>query len=184
MNVVDIILLVCFVPGIIRGLSKGFMVQACTLVGFVASVWCAWKFASLLGTYLAPHLSLSPALINTIAFTIILIIISILFTLLGKLLRKLMKVIMLGWLDKLLGAVLALLVTLAILGVVILIFNSLDTQWHIIKSDILEKSALYQGIKNIALAVFPYLKQLFTSESAPVQETACLLINHPLTIYG
>ena len=183
MTIVDIILLVCFVPGIIRGISKGFMVQACNLVGFVASVWCAWRFAVMLGAYLAPHFNLSPALTNTIAFAIILLIIAILFSLLGKLLRKLMKVIMLGWLDKLLGVLLALLVTLAILGVVILIFNSLDTHWHIIKSDILEKSAVYQGIKDIALAVFPYLKQLFTGESAPAaQETACVLINHPLSI--
>ena len=174
MNIIDIVLLMCFVPGVIFGIKKGFMVQACTLVGFVVSVWCAWKFAVLLGSYLAPHFNLSLSLTNTIAFAIILVIVSILFALLGKLLAKLMKVVMLGWLDKLLGVVLALLVTLAILGVLTIVFDSLDAHWHIIKSDILKNSALYQGIKKIALTVFPYLKQLFISEHAPVQDTACL----------
>ena len=184
MNIVDIILLLCFVPGIIRGLSKGFMVQVCNLVGFVASVWCAWKFAVMLGAYLAPHFNLSPTLTNTIAFAIILIIVTILFALLGKLLRKLMKVIMLGWLDRLLGVILAILFTVAILGVIILIFNSLDAHWHIIKSDILQNSALYRGIRNIALGVFPYLKQLFAGETAPAaEETTAFLINSPKVSY-
>ena len=163
MNSIDIILLICFVPGLIAGIKKGFMVQACTLVGFVASVWCAWKFATLLGAYITPHVDFSPALANTISFAIILIVVSILFALLGKLLAKLMKVVLLGWLDKLLGAVLASLVTLAILGVVIFVFDSLDAQWHIIKSTILQDSILYQGIKTVALTVFPYLKLLIVS---------------------
>ncbi len=163
MNPIDIVLLVCFVPGIIRGLMKGLMVQACSLAGIVASIWCAWHFASLVGGRLAPHLNLSPALINTIAFALILIVVSIAFALIGKALAKLMKFALLGWLDKLLGVILGCLITLCILGVGIVIFDSLDTQWHLVKSDILENSKVYQGIKHIALTVFPYLKQLFTS---------------------
>lgn len=162
MNPVDIVLLCCFVPGIIRGIVKGFMVQACSLAGIAASIWCAWRFASLVGGYLTPHLDLSPALINTIAFAIILIIVAIAFGLIGKALSKLMKVALLGWLDKLLGVLLGCMITFCILGVIILIFNSLDAQWHIMKSDILENSVVYRSIRGIAQAVFPYLKQLFT----------------------
>ena len=163
MNIIDTILLICFVPGIIMGIKKGLMVQACTLIGFVASVWCAATFATLLGNALAPHINTSPGLINTIAFAIILIVVAIGFALLGKLLSKLMKVVLLGWLDKLLGVVLASLLTLCILGTVIVIFNSLDTHWHIVKSDILQNSVLYQGIKNIALTLFPLLKNMIVS---------------------
>ena len=186
MCIIDIFLLLCFVPGIVMGISKGFMVQACTLVGFVASVWCAWKFASMLGGVLSPHVDFSPAVVNTIAFALILIVVAIAFALLGKLLAKLMKVVLLGWLDKLLGIILASLVTLCILGVIIFVFDSLDAQWHIIKSDILQDSVLYQGIKNIALIFFPYLKQLITTgsqalpEAIPNAETAaaaCLVIS-------
>ena len=172
MNIIDIILLCCFIPGIIRGIMKGFMVQACTLVGFVASVWCAWKFATLLGGVLTPHVDSSPTIVNTIAFAVILIIVALAFVLLGKLLAKLMKVVLLGWLDKLLGILLASLVTLCILGVIIFVFDSLDTQWHIVKSDILQTSVLYQGIKHLALTFFPYLKQLIASESAAVEDAA------------
>ena len=162
MNAVDIILLICFVPAVFVGLKKGLMVQACSLLGVVASIWCAAKFAGIVGGLISPHLDVSPLMINVISFVIILIIVSIIFSLLGKLLAKLMKFVLLGWLDKLLGIILAMLVTLAILGVVVVVFDSLDTHFHIIKSTILQDSTLYQGIKQIALAIFPYLKQLLT----------------------
>ena len=160
MNLIDIIILVCFVPALIVGIKKGFMVQACSLLGIVASIWCAAKFAGIVGGYLSMHLDFSPVVINIIAFALILIIVSIVFSLLGKLLAKLMKVILLGWLDKLLGILLAALVTFCILGVIIFVFDSLDTQWHLVKSDILQTSVLYQKIKQITLVIFPYLKQL------------------------
>ena len=155
MNLIDIIILVCFVPALIVGIRKGFMVQACSLLGIVASIWCAAKFAGIVGGYLSMHLDFSPVVINIIAFALILIIVSIVFSLLGKLLAKLMKVILLGWLDKLLGILLAALVTFCILGVIIFVFDSLDSQWHLIKSDILQTSVLYQKIND----EFPVFKE-------------------------
>ena len=38
MATLDIILLICFIPGIIRGISKGFLEQALSLAGIVLSV--------------------------------------------------------------------------------------------------------------------------------------------------
>ena len=165
MNTVDIILLVCFIPGVIRGLMKGFMVQICSLIGFVASVWCAWKFSAIVAGYLTPHLNLAPALVHTLSFALILFVVAILFALLGKLLAKLMKVVLMGWVDRLLGLILGIFVTAAILGVLVVIFDNLDAQWHLVKGDLLKDSVVYQGIKQAALTVFPYLKQLITSSN-------------------
>ena len=44
MNVLDIVILLLFVPGIIRGLTKGFIEQAVTLAGIVAAVWMAYHY--------------------------------------------------------------------------------------------------------------------------------------------
>ena len=162
-HLIDYIILASFIPALFVGIKKGFMVQACSLLGVVASIWCAAKFAGIVGGYLTPHMDFSPLVINVISFIVILVIVSLVFALLGRLLAKLMKVVLLGWLDKLLGVLLATLVTFCILGVVIAVFDSLDTQFHIIKSTILQESVLYQGIKQIALTIFPYLKQLLTA---------------------
>ena len=61
MATLDIILLICFIPGIIRGISKGFLEQALSLVGIVLSVWAAFKFSALVCDWLKPYLSLSDA---------------------------------------------------------------------------------------------------------------------------
>ena len=47
MNPLDIILLICFLPAVIRGLSKGFLEQAICLVGLFVSVWAAFRFSEL-----------------------------------------------------------------------------------------------------------------------------------------
>ena len=46
MNTLDIILLILFIPGLIRGMSKGFIEQAVSLVGIVLSVYLAFRFSS------------------------------------------------------------------------------------------------------------------------------------------
>ena len=110
MATLDIILLICFIPGIIRGISKGFLEQALSLVGIVLSVWAAFKFSALVCGWLKPYLSLSETTLNVVAFALILIAVCIVVLLVAKLLTKVLEMSMLGWLDKILGLVFALVV--------------------------------------------------------------------------
>ena len=103
MATLDIILLCCFIPGIIRGLSKGFLEQALALAGIVVSVWAAFRFSSLVCTWLQPYVNISETTLNVLSFALILIVISLLVVLVAKLLTKVAELAMLGWLDKTLG---------------------------------------------------------------------------------
>ena len=67
---------------------------------------------------------------------------------------------MLGWLDKILGIIFAIIKTALILGLLIILFNTLNIQFNIIKSDILVESVVYTTLKNFAYTIFPYLKEL------------------------
>ena len=117
MATLDIILLCCFIPGIIRGLSKGFLEQALALAGIVVSVWAAFKFSTLVCTWLKPYLNISETTLNIVSFALILIVISLLVVLVAKLLTKVAELAMLGWLDKTLGLVFALAVNALVIGV-------------------------------------------------------------------
>ena len=44
MNTLDIVILLLFIPGIVRGISKGFIEQVISLVGIVLSAYLAFKF--------------------------------------------------------------------------------------------------------------------------------------------
>ena len=96
MATLDIILLVCFVPGLIRGFSKGFLEQALALAGVVLSVWAAFRFSSLVCTWLKPYLEVSERMLSIISFVAILIVISLAVVLVAKLLTKVFEIAMLG----------------------------------------------------------------------------------------
>lgn len=165
MNILDIIILVCFLPGIIKGLSKGFLEQALTFLGMFAAVFSAFRLRETVCTWLMPRLDMSETLLNVVSFALILIGVSVLALLLAKLLTKVIEMMMLGWLNRLLGALMACLTTLIVLGVVIVLFDTVNLKFDLVHSPILDDSLLYGKIKDLAYIAFPYLKQLLLKQS-------------------
>ncbi len=161
MTTLDIILLVCFLPGIIRGLSKGFLEQALALGGVVLSVWAAFHFSALVSTWLKPYVDMSERALNAVAFVVILIAISLLVLLVAKLLTKVAELAMLGWLNKLLGLVFALAVNALAIGVFIILFDTVNVKFGLVKPEILDGSIVYTSLRDLSYLVFPYLKELF-----------------------
>ena len=161
MATLDIILLVCFLPGIIRGLSKGFLEQALALVGIVLSVWAAFRFSGLVATWLKPYVDFSETTVNVIAFALILIVMSLVVLLVAKLLTKVVEMAMMGWLDKLLGLVVALAVNALVIGVFIVLFDTINVKFNLVKPEVLDGSVVYTALRDLCYLVFPYLKSFF-----------------------
>ena len=160
MATLDIILLVCFIPGIIRGLSKGFLEQALALVGIVLSVWAAFHFSSLVCTWLKPYLEVSETVLNVIAFALILVAISLAVLLVARLLTKVVELAMLGWLNKVLGLAFAVAVNALVIGIFIILFDTLNVKFGFVKPAVLDQSVVYTTLRDLCYLVFPYLKQL------------------------
>lgn len=164
MNTLDIVLLVLFVPAIIRGLSKGFLEQAIGMVAIVVSVWAAFKFSKVAVLWVQPYLEMSETLLNVIVFAALLILVAVILMLIGKLLTKVIEMAALGWLDKLLGLIFSILLSGLILGVVIILIDTLNVRFGFIKSGILEDSVVYGLLRDFAYALFPFLKQLLLKQ--------------------
>ena len=160
MATLDILLLVCFVPGLIRGFSKGFLEQALALGGIVLSVWAAFRFSSLVCGRLRPYLDVSDTLLSVIAFAAILVVTSLAVVLLAKLLTKVLEIAMLGWLNKTLGLAFALAANALVIGVVIVLFDTLNVKFGLVKPEILDGSVVYTALRDISYFVFPYLREL------------------------
>ena len=161
MATLDIILLCCFIPGIIRGLSKGFLEQALALAGIVLSVWAAFRFSTLVCTWLQPYVKISETTLNVLSFALILLVISLLVVLVAKLLTKVAELAMLGWLDKTLGLVFALAVNALVIGVVIILFDTVNAKFAFVKPEVLDASVVYTTLRDLSYLVFPYLKSFF-----------------------
>lgn len=160
MNPIDIILAIFLLLAIIQGIRKGFVVQVASLLAIVVGVWAAFKFSSLLADLLAPHIDAARQMVMVVAFIILLVVVIVVIRLLGKLLKGVLKIILLGWLDKLLGVIFALLKMGLILGVIICIFDCLNSNLQMVSSETLGSSVLYQTIREAVSSVFPYLKEL------------------------
>lgn len=161
MTTLDIILLVCFIPGLIRGFSKGFLEQALALAGVVLSVWASFHFSTQVCSWLKPYLDISETVLQVISFALILIVVSLGAVLLGKLLTKVLELAMLGWLDKTLGLVFALAVNALVIGIFIILFDTLNTKFGFVKPEALDASVVYTHLKDLSYLVFPYLKEFF-----------------------
>ena len=157
----DIILLICFIPGIIRGLSKGFLEQALSLAGIVVSVWAAFKFSSLVCSWLKPYLSLSETTLSVVAFALILIAVCLAVLVVARLLTKVLEMSMLGWLDKVLGLAFALVINALLLGVFLILFDTLNLKFGFVKPEVLDASIVYTTLRDLCYLVFPYLKAFF-----------------------
>ena len=161
MATLDIILLCCFIPGIIRGISKGFLEQALALAGVVLSVWAAFRFSTVVCAWLKPYLDFSETTLNVISFALILVAMSLLVLLVAKLLTKVAELAMLGWLDKTLGLVFALAVNALVIGVFIILFDTVNTKFGLVKPEVLDGSIVYTSLRDLSYLVFPYLKSFF-----------------------
>lgn len=162
MNILDIILLVCFIPAIIGGIRKGFIAQVVAIISIVLGVWLSVKFTSIVGNWLSQWIQTSEQLINVISFAVIFIAVAVILYTIGKLLEKTIRIIMLGWLNRLLGALFAMLKCILILGFLIIIFNAINTRFGLVPASMLNESLLYAPFKDIADSVFPYFKELIT----------------------
>jgi len=160
MNTVDIILLVAFVPALISGLSKGFIHQVFSLVGMVLSVWMAFKFTNTVSAWIGPVLEVNKTVLWVISFIIIVVAVILIINFLGSLIEKLVKVVMLGWLDKLLGVVLAIVKAALAIGVAVLLFDAVNDKLSLVDSEVLSGSVLYTPLHDTAQLIFPYLKSL------------------------
>lgn len=160
MNTLDIILIICLSAALIEGLVRGFTEQIIALVSIIAGTWAAFKFSQLVCSMLQPYLQISEKVLYVIVFVLIIVVVILLLRLLGKVIKASIKFVMLGWLDRLLGALFALIKVSLIIGIVIILFNTINSSYHIVSESVMENSVIYVPMKRFAYGVFPYFKEL------------------------
>ena len=160
MNILDIILLICFIPALIQGIRKGFIAQAISIISIVAGIWASARFADVVSAWVAQYITASEQVMKVVAFALILVVVFIVLGLVGRLLVGLFNLVLLGWVNRLLGVVFALLKTALIIGLLIIVFTSINDNFHFVQESVLNESVLYPHLKKIAFEVFPYVKDM------------------------
>lgn len=162
MSILDIILAIILVASLIHGLVKGFTEQVIAIVAILAGTWAALKFTNVVCNFIQPLLGAPVNFLKVLVFILMLVLVILIFKLIGKLIQASIRFITLGWLDRLLGAVFGLLKAAIVLGILAVIFTSINNTFHLVSEETLAASPVFTHLRSASIAILPYLKNLIS----------------------
>lgn len=124
MNILDIIIIAAVVFFLIRGVFRGIVREIGSLAGVVLGIWLGNSYHPQLAGFLKGFIPPGEYL-PIIAFALIFLFILIVCNLLGWVFKKLFQKVFLGWVDRILGAGLALLKSIIISYLIIVLVTFL-----------------------------------------------------------
>lgn len=158
MNYIDLVLGIILIIAAIQGFRKGFIIEAASLAALILGIWGAIKFSDWTAGYISKTFNYHPESLSTIAFLVTFVCIVILVHILGKILDTTVKAVALGFLNRLAGIIFGVLKTAVILSILLLLFDSVDENVHILPSTQKAESKIYSPMKQLVPTLFPFIK--------------------------
>ncbi len=155
MEILDIVLAVLLLFGLVRGFMKGFFVEVASLLSLLIGVYGAIHFSYFIADWLKTKVEWDAKYIQIVAFAATFVLILIVVSLVGKLLTKMIDAAQLGILNKLAGGIFGVAKIGLILSVIISLFSKMNDTITFIEKETLDKSILYERVKNFAPTIFP-----------------------------
>jgi membrane protein required for colicin V production len=119
MNFVDILIWAVLILFVVKGFLKGFIKEACALLGLLAGGWAAFKYHHVLAEAIWPFIHLPQRVALVLSFIFIFFILGLLFYLCGYLLTVVCKIMLLGGINRVGGVIFGLLEGAFILSMVL-----------------------------------------------------------------
>jgi membrane protein required for colicin V production len=171
MNYIDLVLAILLLIAAIQGFRKGFIIELASLAALVLGIWGGIKFSDYTAAMITKHLGYHSEHLGTIAFVVTFIVIVILIHLMAKMLDSIVKAVFLGFLNRLAGIVFGLLKTAVILSIVLLLFDEIDENVHILPTRQKEESQLYIPLKQVVPTLFPFIQLWNTKDGDQKKQT-------------
>lgn len=154
MGFLDIVLGLLLIYGLYKGLKNGLFVEIASIIALIAGLYGAIHFSYIAGDYLSKNMDWDERYINITAFIVTFIIIVLVVHLAGKFLTKIADFAMLGLLNKIAGGLFGALKVAVILGALLVFFDRANSSLGLVNNDTVQKSILYEPIKEIGAFVF------------------------------
>lgn len=152
------------VAAIFKGLYKGFILGIFSLFAFIVGLAAALKLSVVVAAYLQKDLASASRWLPVLAFLLVFIIVIVLVGLGARIIKKMIDIAMLGWLDKLAGIVLYIIIYTIIFSVILFFAEKL----FILKREVIDNSVVYKYVMPWAPKVInnlgniiPFFKDMF-----------------------
>src|SRR5205823_2443219 len=140
--IIDIAFAIILVLAIFKGLSKGFIIGIFSLVAFVIGLAAALKLSAVVAGWLENKVTGFTRWLPLLSFILVFIAVILLVNLLARMIKKTFQLAMLGWLDKLGGMVLYIV----IYTIVFSIFLFFAERLNLISQETIAGSATYSYV--------------------------------------
>jgi membrane protein required for colicin V production len=162
--IIDILFALFIIMAIIKGYSNGFIVAIFSVIGLLVGLAAAIKLSALTAGYLKDSVNISSRLLPAVAFILVFFAAILLVRIGAVAIQKTMELVMLGWLNRLAGIILYILLYTIIFSVILFYSEKV----HLLTTETINNSAAYGYIKPLgpkaidSLGVlFPWFKNMF-----------------------
>lgn len=154
----DLFFAIPLVWGIVRGLMSGFIRSLSVFIGLILGVYIAHIYAPDLSPSISEWFTISARQCLSLAYVIIFVSVMILVAIISRLLDKFIHLILLGWLNKLLGALFGFCKWAIILSFFVMVIEYANSKFEFLTPEKKSESLLYEPIKNVVPTIMPYVK--------------------------
>lgn len=156
-NYIDIILLIVWLIAIIEGIVKGLIKQIFGILALILACYCSYRFSGFAAEKLSLWFDWQGNGVTIVAFVVTFLVVLLGVSLLGHLLDRIARLALLGWLNKILGAIFGLVKWSLLLVILVYLLGLVDKMIPFLPKEEMESSVLFPIIEKIASALTPYL---------------------------
>ena len=160
---IDVAYLILIAVACYKGLRKGFIIAVFSVLGFIIGIAAAIKLSAMVAVKLSVHTGTTKWL-PALSFLLVFLAVAFLVSLVGKVIQKTFETVMLGWLNRLAGVALFIL----LYSIIYSVFLFYAVQLHFIKSETINDSIVYSYLQPLAPkiinsvgSVVPRFKNMF-----------------------
>ena len=161
---IDIIFAILFILAIIKGLRRGFIIAVFSIIGYVIGLAAALKLSALVAVYLQKNIVVASKWLPFISFALVFIVVVILVNWGGKLVEKIFKLALLGWVNRLGGA----LVYVLLYSIIFSVFLFYAEKLNLFNKQSIQQSITYSFLRPWSPAIIggfgyfiPWFKESF-----------------------
>ena len=152
----DIIYVVVIILAAVKGYQKGFIVALFSIVAFIVGIAAALKLSAVVAAYLADSTAVSSKWLPVISFMLVFLAVVLLVHLGAKLIEKTVEMVLLGWLNRLGGIFLYIILYTLIYSV----FLFYADKMHLLEATTISASKTYPYIQPLGPKVINWLGDL------------------------
>ncbi|MEO7960516.1 MAG: CvpA family protein [Ginsengibacter sp.] len=140
--IIDVAFIIMMIIAIFKGLSKGLIVGVFSLLAFIIGLAAALKLSAIVAVYLQAHVMNNTKWLPLLSFFLVFIVVVLLVGLGARILKKTLQFAMLGWIDRIGGMLLYMIIYTIVLSIILFYADKM----LLLKSEVIANSYSYKFI--------------------------------------